>query len=137
MKIIERPQIEVRQHVGVMQQKRLAVAEKPCRVFQAAAGIQQQAALVGNLRGHAVMRMRCDKFVNRVGKRMGVDDDMFHARRLHPAQDQFEHRRAVNFDKGFGAGIRERAQARSQACGENHGVHASFLRSGLLVNFRF
>ena len=97
--------------------------EKPRGFFQAPSGVEQEMVFAGDFEAHAEIVVRLEVIDHPIGKMMDVNDDLVDAKSAKPRESDFEERAAVDFDKGFGARIGERAQARAEAGGEDHGFH--------------
>ena len=60
---------------------------------------------------------------------MKVDDDILHSKGTQAIERDLEKCASSDFDEGFGAGIGKRAQARAQACSQDHRLHLPRLSS--------
>ena len=91
-------------------------------LFEAAAGIEQD-LFVRDLDAHAEIIVRSQAVDNLLGEMMRVDDDIENAERAQAGKGDLEQRASANFHQRLGARVRERAQARAEAGGQNHGLH--------------
>src|SRR6267154_511308 len=96
--------------------------EEPGGFFQAAAGVEED-FFAGDFNAHAEIFVRFEIVDDLVGEVVDVDDDFGDAEGTETRESDFEEGTASDFDEGFGASVRERAEARAEAGGEDHGFH--------------
>jgi len=97
--------------------------EKPSCFFQTAASVEQKIVFAGDFDAHAEIVVGFDVVSDHIGKVMDVDDDFVDAEGAKAREGDFEESAAIDFDEGFWTGVGERAQARAEAGGEDHGFH--------------
>ena len=97
--------------------------EKPCGVFQAAAGVEQR-GFTGNLNPHAEIVMPRQILDDQIGEMMHVDDHFVDTKFAQAGQRDFEQGAACDFHQRLGAIIGKRPQSRAEASGQDHGFHA-------------
>ena len=97
--------------------------EEPGGFFEAASGVEQEIVFAGNFNAHAEIVVSIEIVDNHVREMVHVDDDFVDAKGAKASERDFEECAARDFDEGFGARVGERAQARAEASGEDHGFH--------------
>ncbi len=97
--------------------------EEPGGFFQAAAGVEQEIVFARDFNAHAEVVFGFQVVGDLVRKVMDIDDDFVDAKGTQAREGDFEQRTTGDFDEGLGAGVGERAQARSEAGGKDHGLH--------------
>ena len=113
--------------VDVVEEERLVetsgiVEEKPGGFFQAAAGVQQN-VFAGDFDAHVEVFVGFQIVDDLVGEVVDVDDGFGDAEGAQAGESDFEKGVAGEFDERFGAIVGERAEARAEAGGEDHGFH--------------
>ncbi len=98
--------------------------EEPGGFFQAAAGVEED-FFAGDFNAHAEIFVRFEIVDDLVGEVVDVDDDFGDAEGAETRESDFEESAAGEFDEGFGAIVRERAEARAEAGAKDHGFHGS------------
>ena len=120
-------EVDIADYVYVVKEKGLVEAggilqEEPGGFFEAAAGVEQD-LFAGDFDAHAEVFVGFQIVDDHVGKVVDVDDDFGDAEGAQAGEGDFEQGAAGDFDEGFGASVGERAKARAEAGGEDHGSH--------------
>jgi hypothetical protein len=91
--------------------------KKPGGFFQAAARVEEEIVFAGNLDAHTEIIFGFEIVDDHASEMMDVDDGFGDAEGTQAGNGDFEERAAVDFDQGFGARVRERAEASAEAGG--------------------
>jgi len=97
--------------------------EEPGGLFQAAAGVEEEIVFARDFDVEAEIFVGVEIVDDLVGEVVDVDDDAGDAEGFEACESDFEERATVDFGECFGAVVGERAEARAEAGGEDHGFH--------------
>ncbi len=97
--------------------------EEPGGFFEAAARIEQEVVLAGDFDAHAEVVVGFQVGDDHVGEVVNVDDGFGDAKGAQAGEINFEERAGIDFDEGLGTRVGERAEARAETGGEDHGFH--------------
>src|SRR5690242_20670082 len=113
--------IHVVKNEGLVQAVRI-LQKEPTRLFQATASVEQK-LFARNLHLQAEIVLGFQVLDYQVGEVVHVDNKLAHSKRRESRKCDFQQRAAAYFNKRFWTIIRQRAQPRAEACGQNHGPH--------------
>ncbi len=97
-------------------------SEKPCGLLQAAACIQQN-LFAGKFNVHAKISRGFHGIDHHVSIVMDIDNYVLNAKFTQAGKRDFQHGASGNLYQRLGAIVGERAQARAQSGGQDHGFH--------------
>src|SRR6266566_8182189 len=113
--------IHIMQNEGLLKPAGI-LKEKPGGFFQAPASIQQD-LLARDFNAHAEVIVDFQIFEKKIGKVMDVDDYLADPKGAQTAERDLEQRAAGDFHQRLGTTVGERAEARAETGGEDHGFH--------------
>jgi hypothetical protein len=119
VKTIHLIQIKIAQHIHIVQEKRLAIIEKARRFSSRRR--YPKLGLAGDFEVNAEIVFRAEKIYNLISKMKNVDHHFGAAGLDKPAQDDLQHRHAVDVDERFRTSVRQRPEPAANAGGEDHG----------------
>src|SRR5215471_2941916 len=116
-------QVNVADHVDVMQNERLRIsAKEPAGFLQSAAGIEQN-VFSRDLDMHAEIMVGLQVLDHHVRKVMDIDNDVSNSESAQSRERDLEQRLAGYLHKRLRPMIGERPQASTQTCSEDHRLH--------------